>query len=206
MRTIIKEKEMEETVDARGLACPQPVILTRRALQEHTTVTTIVDNDTARHNVTRMAEKSGAIVQTDEREDGVYLHITREGVQQSDMAVQPTVQPQGGPLVVVVSSETLGRGADELGDILMRAFFHTLGEVAPIPDIVIFANSGVKLVVENSPVLEDLQALAAQDVHILSCGTCLGYFELMEKVAVGEVSNMYTIAETLLSAGKVVSL
>lgn len=197
---------MAETVDARGLACPQPVILTRRALQEHTAVTTIVDNDTARHNVTRMAEKSGAIVQVDEREDGVYLHITKEGVQQSEMAVQPTVRPQGGPLVIVVSSETMGRGEEELGGILMRAFFYTLGEVAPTPDIAVFINSGVKLVAENSPVLEDLQALADQGVHILACGTCLKYFELMEKVAVGEVSNMYTIAETLLSAGKVVSL
>jgi selenium metabolism protein YedF len=197
---------MTETVDARGLACPQPVILTRRALQEHTAVTAIVDNDTARHNVTRMAEKSGAIVQADEREDGVYLHITKEGVQQSEMTVQPTVRSQDGPLVVIVSSETMGRGEEELGGILMRTFFHTLGEVTPTPDIAIFVNSGVKLVVENSPVLEDLQALAAQDVQILACGTCLGYFELMERVAVGEVSNMYTIAETLLSAGKVVNL
>jgi selenium metabolism protein YedF len=197
---------MPETIDARGLACPQPVILTRKALQEHAAVTTIVDNETARHNVSRMAEKSGAIVQADEREDGVYLHITKEGVQPSDLATPPTVLPESGPLVVIVSSETMGRGEEELGSILMRTFFHTLGEVAPMPDMIIFVNSGVKLVVENSPVLEDLQALTGQGVHILACGTCLGYYELMEKVAVGEVSNMYTIAETLLGAGKVVSL
>jgi intracellular sulfur oxidation DsrE/DsrF family protein len=72
--------------------------------------------------------------------------------------------------------------------------------------VIVFFNAGVKLVAADSPVLEDLQALAGRGVQILACGTCLGYFELKEKVAVGEVSNMYTIAETMLGAGKVVSL
>ena len=100
----------------------------------------------------------------------------------------------------------MGRGADELGRILMRAWMHTLTEVSPSPDVLIFINAGVRLVVEGSPVLEDLQTLAGRGVRILACGTCLGYFELKDKVAVGTVSNMYTIAETLLGAGKVISL
>jgi selenium metabolism protein YedF len=82
----------------------------------------------------------------------------------------------------------------------------TLGEVEPLPQTIIFFNSGVKLVVEGSPVVEDLQALKAQGIEILACGTCLGHYGLKERVAVGEVSNMYTIAETMLGAGKVVSL
>ena len=75
-----------------------------------------------------------------------------------------------------------------------------------MPDTIIFFNTGVKLVVEGSPVLEDLNSLQNQGVEILACGTCLGHFELKEKIAVGEVSNMYTIAETMLTAGKVVNL
>lgn len=71
---------------------------------------------------------------------------------------------------------------------------------------ILFFNSGVKLVVEGSPVLEDLRNLCGQGVEILACGTCLGYYELKEKIAVGEVSNMYNIAETMLRAGKVVGL
>jgi selenium metabolism protein YedF len=109
-------------------------------------------------------------------------------------------------LLLVVPGETMGRGDDELGKLLMRNFFHTLGEVAPRPNSVVLFNSGVKLVAEDSPVLEDLQALAAQGVDILACGTCLGYYGLKEKVGVGEISNMYTIAETMLGAGKVVTL
>ncbi|MBC7225715.1 MAG: sulfurtransferase-like selenium metabolism protein YedF [Thermoflexales bacterium] len=197
---------MAKTVDARGLPCPQPVLLTRDALRESDAVTTIVDSDTARHNVTRMAEKAGYTVRAEEREDGIYLHISR-GEAAPAVAPAPAPTPSGGPLVLVVPSEFMGRGEhEELGQILIRGFLHTLNEVSPLPDVLIFFNSGVKLTVEGSPVLEDLRTLQAQGVQILICGTCLGYYGLKEKVAVGEVSNMYTIAETLMQAGRVVSL
>lgn len=200
---------MAHIVDTRGLPCPQPMILTRKALEAHPEVTTIVDSETSRENVTRMAEKAGHTVEVERREDGTYIHIRKGGQPSSGLKTteQVTEAPPQGPLVLLVPSEHFGRGdAPELGTILTRGFFHTLGEVQPRPQQIIFLNSGVKLVVEGSPVLEDLQALAAQGVEILACGTCLGYFELTDRVAVGEVSNMYAIAEALLRAGKVVSL
>lgn len=99
----------------------------------------------------------------------------------------------------------MGRGeATELGQVLIRSFFHTLLEIERRPDVIVFYNTGVRLVVEGSPILEDLRALSEQGVQILACGTCLGYFDLKDRVAVGTVSNMYTIAETLLGAGRVV--
>jgi len=191
---------MTTIVDARGLPCPQPVILTRKALRESDELTIIVDNEIARQNVTRMAEKDGAVVQVETRDDGIYLHITGSR--------NPVFQKKPGfsSLVLVVSSEFMGRGDDELGHILIRGFFHTLGEIEPVPDTIIFFNSGVKLAAEGSPVLEDLQDLRERDVEILTCGTCLGHYELKDKIAVGEISNMYTIAETMLGAGKVVNL
>lgn len=197
---------MPKLVDARGLACPHPVILTRNALQENPSVTTIVDNETARENVRRMAEKAGAAVQVEERDDGIYLYIAQGGVPRSEPSKQPTAAPVGGPLVLVINSEFMGRGDDQLGHILVRSFFHTLGEVTPLPDTVIFFNSGVKLVVDGSPVLEDLQALSKNGVEVLACGTCLGHYELKQQIAVGVISNMYTIAETMLDAGKVINL
>jgi len=196
---------MSKIVDARGLTCPQPVILTRNALQNSPTVTTIVDNATARENVRRMAEKAGATVQVEEQADGIYLHIALADAPQPESAPQ-AMASAGGSLVLVIPGEFMGRGDDELGHVLMRGFFHTLGEVAPLPDTLIFFNSGVKLVVEGSPVLGDLCDLAGQGVEILACGTCLGHYELKDRVAVGQVSNMYAIAETMLGAGKVVSL
>jgi selenium metabolism protein YedF len=198
--------KMSKTVDARGLACPQPVILTRNALQESDAVTTIVDNETAKSNVSRMAAKQGCQVDVEEREDGIYVHLTKGEEAAKETEALPLAAPASGPLVLTVPSDIMGRGDEELGGILVRAFFHTLGEVKPLPDAIIFFNSGVKLVVEGSPVVEDLQALKTRGIEILACGTCLGHFELKDKVAVGEVSNMYTIAETLLGAGKVVSL
>ena len=197
---------MTSTVDARGLPCPQPVILTRSALQESAAVTTIVDNEPAQRNVTRMAERAGCTVQAEERDDGIYLHIAGQGAPLEEAVSQPASVPGGGPLVLVVRGEFMGRGDDELGHVLMRSFFHTLGEGAPLPDTIIFYNSAVKLVSEGSPVLENLRDLSARGVEILACGTCLGHYELKASVAVGEISNMYTIAETMLGAGRVISL
>lgn len=110
------------------------------------------------------------------------------------------------PTVVVISSTAMGRGDDELGQVLLRSYLHTLGEVTPRPDMIILFNSGVTLAVEGSQALDDLRALVDQGAQILLCGTCVGHFGLKEKVAVGEISNMYAISETMLRAGKVINL
>ena len=196
------------TVDARGLACPQPVILTRKALKAgDLPVVTIVDSETSQHNVTRMAEKQGYVVSAEPRDDAIYMTIG-EGAQ-SDTTPEPEAldAPPSGPLVLLVSSEQMGRGDQlELGSLLIRAFFHTLGEVEPLPATIIFLNSGVKLAIDDSPVLDDLRALEGRGIELLACGTCLDFYGLKERAAVGLISNMYTIAEALLGAGKVVNL
>jgi selenium metabolism protein YedF len=123
-----------------------------------------------------------------------------------DISAQRVDFPSGS-LVLAVESELMGRGEhNELGHILIRNLFHVLTEAVSLPDTILFFNSGVKLVVEGSPVLEDLRALAGRGVRMLACGTCLGYYDLKEKVAVGEVSNMHAIAETIMQAARVVSL
>jgi selenium metabolism protein YedF len=197
---------MGTVVDVRGLACPQPVIRTRSALLTSGAVTAIVDSETARQNVTRMAEKSGYLVGAETREDGIYLDIRRPDAAARAAGRPAAVAAAAGPLVLTVPSDVLGRGDEELGRVLIRGFFHTLGEVQPLPDTIVFLNSGVKLVATGSPVLDDLRALCDQGIALLACGTCLSHYGLKEQVAAGEISNMYTIAETLLNAGKVVSL
>jgi selenium metabolism protein YedF len=168
-------------------------------------VVTIVDSETAQRNVTRMAEKAGGTVEPEMRSDGIYLHITQEKRAAERAEAAPTAAVSGPARVLVVPDEFMGRGEhDELGHVLMRSFFHTLGEIEPLPKTIIFFNSGVKLVVDGSPVIEDLRALDAEGVEILACGTCLGYYELKDDVAVGTVSNMYTIAETMLGADHLV--
>jgi selenium metabolism protein YedF len=109
-------------------------------------------------------------------------------------------------IVLAVSSDGMGSGDDELGRLLLRNHLHVLTEVDPKPDVLIFFNGGVKLAAEGSPALDDLRQLADQGVQVLLCGTCIAHFELKDKVAVGEVSNMYAITETMLGAAKVVNL
>ena len=198
---------MSRLIDCRGLACPQPVIQTKKAMSESEQITTIVDHDAAVTNVSRMAGKEGFAVDVEEKEDGIYLHLTRIGTEpQSETPSYAPAEGSAGPLVVLIPSDGMGRGDEELGSILIRSFLHTLNEVEPLPDTIIFLNAGVKLAVEGSLALEDLQALEGKGVEILACGTCLGHFDLKDRISVGQVSNMYSIAETLLAAGRVVAL
>ncbi len=118
---------------------------------------------------------------------------------------RPTAQlPR--PTVVTISSDSLGRGDEELGKVLLRNYLHTLAELPDKPDTIIFLNAGVTLVTDGSPVLADLVVLSDQGVAILSCGTCLAHYDLKERVRVGEISNMYSIAEAMLHAAKVINL
>ena len=196
---------MPKIVQAQGLSCPQPVLLTKKAMGEAADVLTIVDGPDQAENVARMARAAGWTAQVDGKEDGIYVRVTRPR-EAAEALPLGTAVPAGGPLVLTIPEDVMGRGDRELGTVLVRTFFHTLLEVQPQPDIIIFFNTGVRLVVEGSPVLEDLQELAEQGVQLLVCGTCLGYFELKEQLAVGTVSNMYAIAETMLGAGKILSL
>ncbi len=198
---------MTTMVDARGLACPQPVIRTRKAMEQADLVATLVDNETARTNVSRMAERAGWQVNVTLEGDDFCISMTKgDDVPQAEPAVVGQAEVINGPLVLVVASDVMGRGDSELGGILVRSFFHTLGEVEPLPQTITFLNSGVKLACEGSRVLDDLCALAEQGIEMLVCGTCLGFYELTDKLDVGQVSNMYDIAETMLGAGKVVQL
>lgn len=211
-----------KTVDARGIPCPQPVILTRNAMREADEVITLVNARDALANVRRLAEKGGWRVTVEEREGAWALHMVkgqtagepaaREPELAADLAVCAVPDSEAQPptrarrTVLVVSSEGMGRGNEELAGILARTFFHVLTESDNPPATIVFFNTGVKLVVEGSPVLDDLRALAARGVEMLACGVCLNYFSLRDKVAVGVVSNMYTISETMFGAQHIVSL
>lgn len=207
---------MSRVVDARGLACPQPVVLTGKALAQADHVTTIVDNPVAVENVTRLARSKGFSVSIAERPEGTYLTLCREGAREEPegMAVPLSLprradenrQPAAGGTVLLVASDCIGRGPAELGARLMATFFQILPQLDSRPAKIILMNSGVKLATENSACLEDLRALAEQGIEILACGTCLNYFDLTKRLAVGRVSDMYEIATSLFEAGRTVEL
>ena len=196
-------------VNATGLSCPQPVILAKQAIEENEKVKVIVDNDTALENVKRLGTKLGCDVKSEKKNDGTYeIDLTRKagGVLSSEALSPSCCTPaSAGPFVIVCSEDKMGRGNDELGSVLIRAFLHTICTQKEKPDVVIFYNTGVKLTLEGSDVLDDLKELAAVGVEILVCGTCLNYFEVKDKMSVGVVSNMYDIAGTMSKASRLLT-
>jgi selenium metabolism protein YedF len=204
---------MPMIVDARGLACPQPVIQAKKAIVENEEVTVLVDNAIAVENIRRLAEKTACSFSVTEKEGGTLeVALKRKGAKGQMAADSETIAEELscaavpekgiGPFVVVLSDNRMGRGDDVLGDVLIRSLIHTLLQLNPLPDTIICYNAGVKLAVKESAVLDDLQQLAKAGVNILVCGTCVNYFMLGEQIAVGHISNMYDIAETMAGASR----
>jgi selenium metabolism protein YedF len=188
-------------IDCRGMACPQPVLTAKKALEEmeQGEFILIVDNPAARDNVERFAQSQGAIVGVEQKGSEFHLHIHRRSA--CELA-EPTKEPE--KVVVYVNSNLLGVGEEALGAILMRSFLKTLLDLSPTPSKLIFINSGVRLTTEGSEVLETLKTLSEKGVNILSCGTCLDFYGLKEKLKVGIISNMYDIAQSLLEADRLI--
>jgi selenium metabolism protein YedF len=200
-------------VDTRGLACPQPVIMAQKAIEENKEATILVDNDIAIENIRRLAAKMACRFSVAGKEGNIreILLIRKTAIEQTpvdaaalaaEMSCATAPGKKTGPIVVILSDNRMGRGDDALGDILMRSFLHTLLQLNPLPDAIICYNAGVKLAVKESTVLDDLQQLEELGTNILVCGTCVNYFELGGKIAVGHISNMYDIAEIMASADR----
>jgi selenium metabolism protein YedF len=202
---------MPERIDARGLACPQPVLLAKKTLERAGSLEVMVDNKTAVENLRRFAQSQNCTFRVDERGPGEFVLAIEKG----PVSARPdeTVTRKGTPvhsplqadLAVVLSHDRMGRGDDELGQVLMRSFLHTLAEMDEIPARVALYNTGVKLAVEGSDVIDDLRALQGRGVDIMVCGTCLNYFNLTDRLAAGRVSNMYDIAACMTTAARLVA-
>lgn len=200
---------MAEVIDARGLACPQPVILTKKALDAAGEATVLVDNETAVENIRRLASGRGCSADVNPESGGVFrIRVSPAGHVHADTASAGSpamaAAAHSGPFLIVIASDTMGRGSDELGRLLMKAFLHTAGELDRQPDMLIFYNAGVKLAVAGSDSLDDLKMLEGRGVEILVCGTCANFFQITDKIAAGKISNMYDIAGAMSSAGRIV--
>ena len=198
-------------VDAMGAACPIPVVKTLKALRElggAGTVVTLVDNEVALENLTRMGHEKGCEVSSEqlgEKRYRVTLTVP-EGIEVADGEPEAAtcLVPAERNLVIQVSSDAMGAGSDELGRNLMKAFVYAVTQQDELPRTMLFYNGGARLTCEGSPCLDDLKALAEQGVEILTCGTCLNHYGIADKLAVGDVTNMYVICQKLEQASHVV--
>lgn len=199
------------TVDARGDQCPIPVVKTKKAISALTgpeTVVVLVDNDIAVQNVSRLASGIGAAASSEklgEKEYRITIQVGADTAAKADAAeVECADCNATGDFIVVVSSATMGVGNDELGKVLLKGYIYALSQLEVLPKKILFYNGGVTVTTEGSASIEDLKVMEAQGVEILSCGTCLDYYGLKDKLAVGSVTNMYVIVESMAQAGKVI--
>lgn len=203
----------EIIIDAMGKQCPIPVVLTTKELNKLTEPGTIevhVDNEVAVQNLLRLAASKNLKAQKNvisEKEFTVTISADAavdadaDSIECEDCSAASNISKG---LVVAITSDRMGEGNDELGKVLIKGFIYALSQLEKLPETIVFYNGGATIPVENSDSLADLKNMEEQGVQIITCGTCLDYYNLKEKLAVGSISNMYTIVETLTGAAKVV--
>lgn len=194
---------MSNIIDCKGLKCPQPVINTKKYFDsiEEGQATVIVDNEVAKNNICKFAENNGYNVKSDEKNSLHYIEITKE-----TCSCCKDINLNEKKLVMVISKNTLGSGDDKLGFALMKSYLYALSESDKIPSDLLFLNGGVKLTIEGSDCLETIEALKNKGVNILSCGTCLDFYGIKDKLKVGEITNMYTIVEKMTTGDNTIFL
>ncbi len=203
---------MEKIIDCKGMACPLPVVNAKKAAEElknGDSLIVLVDNEIAVQNLTRFGEHKGFTVSAEkkaEQEYAVIMNISGETKAQEvdDENITCEVDTRRKGMLVVLSANTMGTGDPKLGTSLMKAFVFALTKQDQLPDTILCYNTGAYLTCEGADTLEDLKLLESEGVTILSCGTCLDFYGIKEKLAVGGVTNMYDIVERMENAAQII--
>jgi len=197
---------MAVKIDARGLACPVPVLKTKDALEKEAPkeIVIFVDNEAAKQNVSRFLASKGYSVTTEEKEDEIRII----GILESEACMPSSFvdkEESKKKILILITSDKIGHGDDLLGEKLMQNFINTLKEMEGLWRIV-FMNNGVKLTISGSPVLDTLKKLETSGIRLFVCGTCLQHFGLLKNKEVGETTNMLDIVTSLQLADKVIHI
>ena len=202
---------MKNIIDCKGMACPLPVVNAKKAAEElysGDVLTVLVDNEIAVQNLTRFAEHKGFGVSAEKKADREYAVImtisgaVAEKNKEEEIACVMDSRRKG--MLVVLSGNVMGTGDPKLGTSLVKAFVFALTKQDQLPDTILCYNTGASLTCEGADTLEDLKLLESEGVTILTCGTCLDFYGLKEKLAVGGVTNMYDIVERMESAAQII--
>jgi selenium metabolism protein YedF len=194
---------MNNIIDCKGLQCPLPVVKTKKYFDsiESGEGTIIVDNLVAKNNVVKFAKGSGN-ESTVEEKDGLYfIKITKNQSEGLEDKVKENKK-----FTLVISTDKLGSGDDKLGEMLMKSYIFALSEADTVPDDLLFINGGVSLTIDTSPVLDSLKKLVERGANILICGACLDFYNVKDKLSIGEITNMYTIVELMNNADKTIKI
>ena len=194
---------MNNIIDCKGLVCPLPVVKVKKHFDsiESGEATVIVDNLVAKDNIVKLAKGSGNESIVEEKEGLYFIKITKEKCEAVNEETKESKK-----FTLLVSTDKLGMGDDKLGDMLMKSYIFALSEADTVPTDLLFINGGVNLTIDTSPVLESLKKLIERGANILVCGACLDFYNVKDKLSLGEITNMYTIVELMNSADKTIKL
>jgi selenium metabolism protein YedF len=204
----MKKKLTVKKIDASGLACPAPVLQTKAAIEAEpcNAVRVVVDNPAAQQNVTRFLESQGFEIALEQDNGGYYVIGRRDIIPSTGPEAGPVAEAGQTKIMVMIATDRLGYGDDELGLKLIINFIRTLKEMGSDLWRLVLVNNGVKLGVEGSEVLPELKQLQDSGLQILVCGTCLTHFDLLELKQVGETTNMLDIVTAMQLADKVINI
>lgn len=198
-------------VDTKGQLCPAPLIATKRALKETTvgdSFVVLTDNLTSLNNVSRFLKDNNTGFHVTEKEGVWSLAVTKTTGEllnpNAEEYCEPIAHFEQGNFIVVISSDKMGEGNDELGKLLITNFIKALKDLDKLPRKIVFYNSGVTLVTKSSPVIDHLRDLEKMGIEVLLCATCVNFYKLEDQTGAGILSNMYVIAEAMASAGNIV--
>jgi len=202
---------MTQQIDLRGLACPEPVLKAKRLLDEVETIEALVDDDICVNNLQRLARSLKAVSHVVTNGKGFQVTISRAAedikgsVPEATPAAFPTSSKQRMLTVVFLSKDYLGQGDEDFSRSLLNMFLQTILEAGHEPRAILMANSGVKLMAENSQFKKVLDDFKARGCEVLVCGLCLEFYGIKDQVPKEQITNMFTIAEYLFAADKVLS-
>lgn len=203
---------MTKTIDARGLSCPAPVLMAKEAVEKDhlAVVEVLVDNEAARENVSRFLGSQQFSVSAVLEGNDFKISARRQGdvpetIQELEISCKTAAEHKQ-KIMVLLATDRLGFGDDELGRKLVISFIKTLKEMGDELWRLVLVNNGVKLTIADSPVIEDLAAYEKEGLTILVCGTCLTHFELLEAKKVGLTTNMLDIVTAMQLADKVINI
>ena len=202
---------MEKIIDCKGLNCPLPVVNAKKAAEELAagdTLTVLVDNEIAVQNLLRFASGKGFAAASErkaEKEFAVTMEITASqsvpaAAEESEVEIACTPDARKKGMLVVLSANVMGSGEEKLGKSLMKAFVFALTKQDQLPETILCYNTGAYLTCEGADTLEDLKSMEAEGVTVLTCGTCLDFYGIKDKLAVGTITNMYDIVERMEQA------
>lgn len=201
-----------KVIDVQGKSCPIPLIMTKKALSElvdNETLEIIIDNEISMKNVSHFLNEHKMKVHTEQHGNVFRLKVSKTGHIPEETNVEAYCSVDSNTLsnyVMVVKRDRMGDGAEELGQILIKAAINTISDLDLKPKKVIFFNSGIFMTLKDSPVIESIRKLEQIGIEMMICGTCLDYYGKKDELGAGRISNMYDILGSMSEAGKVIFL